>query len=64
MLDTNELRILCVFCNAPWTAKMVEDLYVTQGCDTCGYGAGVYGSIEVICTNCSRVVYRKEIDTT
>lgn len=62
MTAENELRILCPFCNAPYTAKMIEELDYTIGCDTCGHGGGAYGTIEIYCENCERLVYKKEVD--
>lgn len=52
-------RILCPFCNAPFSAKMDELLSASQGCDTCGHGEGISGQIDVICQNCNKVIYRK-----
>lgn len=60
----NDLKILCSFCNAVWTAEMIEELEDNgSGCDSCGYGSGVTGEITINCSNCNRVVYKKEIDT-
>ena len=57
----NELKILCPFCNSPYTAKMETELESTEkGCDSCGYGESAIVSIEVYCENCKRLVYKKE----
>lgn len=57
----NELKILCPFCDAVYTSTMIEELnYTVEGCDTCGYGSETHTVIEVECSNCGRVVYRKE----
>ena len=57
------LTVLCVFCNAPWTAEMqLMELWSSAGCDTCGYGARVHGVVLIECENCNRIVYRKEFD--
>lgn len=62
MSDTT-LTILCGFCNALWTAKMIQEYHYDAGnCDTCDYGSGVYGKVEIVCDNCKRVVYIKEFD--
>lgn len=55
------LEIYCPFCNGKYTAKMVADLHSADGCDTCGYGDNPYGNIDIICENCKKLVYRKEI---
>lgn len=59
---------LCVFCNAPWTADMIKvsaevelengyygDSYLT------GHGDAV---VDITCSTCKRLVYRKEIRCT
>ena len=54
-----KLNIICPWCNAPYTAEMIADDLGAGGCDTCG--PEVYGAIDIICTNCKKLVYRKEI---
>jgi hypothetical protein len=56
-----ELRILCPYCNANFTASMVADLRSSAGCDTCDYGSEPAGTIDILCHECGRLVYRKEI---
>ena len=64
MKPPKELKILCPFCNAPYTAQMQEELEGWGGgCDTCDYGSGASVTIEITCSNCGRVVYRKEATT-
>ncbi len=60
--QTKEFKILCPFCNAPYTAEMIEDLDVSLGCPTCGDNS-IAGTIEIKCSNCKKVIYKKEIDT-
>ena len=60
-MKTNELKIICPFCNAPYTAEMEDNLSIGDGCESCGYGS-CSGSVDVICSNCKKVVYKKEID--
>lgn len=62
MEDKKELKIVCPFCNAPYTADMKDNLYSSEGygCDTCGGGGSVEGTFEIVCTNCKKVVYKKE----
>lgn len=59
-----KLKILCPFCNAVWTAKMIGDLEDT--CREDSYGNVDYGEprgkIEIICEHCKKVVYVKEIN--
>lgn len=54
------LKIVCPFCNAPYSAEMEEDLEASLGCETCG-NSSISGVIEIICDNCKKVVYKKEI---
>lgn len=55
----NELKVICPFCNAPYTASLEEALSSTMDCDTCG--TSVEGIIDIICNNCEKIVYRKEV---
>ncbi len=55
-----KLKIICPFCNAPYTAEMEEDLFLTGGCPTCDY-KDYSGTIDIICNNCKKIVYSKEI---
>lgn len=57
----DELKILCPFCNALYTAKMIEQLTASMGCETCGNGY-VNGEIKIECSNCKKVVYVKEVN--
>lgn len=55
-------RPLCPFCSKPWSKEMVQvlDLYASEGCDTCGYGGGIDGTVDITCDGCGRLIYRKE----
>ena len=56
--DTEELKILCPYCNQIWTAKMEADLDYSMGSEYTGiYGEEV--SLEIKCSNCKRVIYTK-----
>lgn len=55
---SGELKVLCPFCRAPYTAKMEDDLWASQSCDTCG--PEIDGDITIKCSNCKKVVYKKE----
>jgi hypothetical protein len=57
--ETNELIILCPYCSAPYTSRMEEDLTASIGCETCG-DTEINGQIDIYCTNCKKLVYRKE----
>lgn len=48
----------CVFCNAPWTPEMIELVELSGYCSTCADSERV---IDVFCSTCSRLVYRKEV---
>lgn len=59
--DKKESQILCVFCNAPWSPDMqITSWYASEGCNTCGFGSELTADIEIYCTNCKRLVYKKE----
>ena len=59
--NDSELKILCPYCNATWTAEMEAELIASSaGCDTCGYGAYTEYEITIKCQNCQRTVYTKE----
>lgn len=59
---------LCVWCSAPWTDDMLK-VYVTADLDW-GYYPGdftIEGAdtvIDVTCSSCGKLVYRKEIRVT
>ncbi len=59
----NELVVLCIYCNKPWTAEMkMTELSSSGGCDTCGYGKEYNYCVEIYCTHCGKLVYKKEGD--
>lgn len=58
--EDNEFKVLCPFCNAPYTAKMLVELEeYGEGCETCGPESADL-SLEIKCSNCGRTVYKKE----
>jgi hypothetical protein len=56
---------LCVFCNAPWTDDMIK-IYI-EGQFDFGYYPGEFSvdgydtTIDITCSSCERLVYRKEV---
>lgn len=58
-------RPTCVFCNAPWTDDMIKTFHITE-VETGYYGEvdGVNLSelIDITCSSCERLIYRKEIE--
>lgn len=56
---------LCVFCKAPWTDDMLT-VYAEADMDW-GYYPGdghvdhIDAKIDVVCSSCNRLVYRKEV---
>ena len=63
-MSDDEIKILCPFCNAEWTAEMDTELEsYNAGCETCGYGAEATFSVTIRCSNCNRIVYRKECES-
>lgn len=59
--EKKELKIICPFCNAQYSAEMDTDLRASMGCETCGPDEPT-GVIEIRCTNCQKIVYKKEIN--
>jgi len=52
---------LCVFCSKPWSSSMMNvEAYASYGCETCGYGREITGTVEIHCDHCARLVYKKE----
>ncbi len=63
MKKTKELKTLCVWCGEVWTANMeLEEISISEGCDTCGWGSEASATVEITCDNCGKVVYRKEFE--
>lgn len=53
-------NIKCIFCNSILSDIVVEDIFKTDGCPTCGYGSEVSGTIIIKCDKCNKVIYKKE----
>jgi formate-dependent nitrite reductase cytochrome c552 subunit len=51
--------LACVYCDAPWTPEMIELVELSGYCSTCSDSQRV---IDVFCSACTRLVYRKEIN--
>lgn len=51
---------LCPYCRKELEDATVSELYTTEGCETCGWGSETYGVIEVYCSHCKKLVYKKE----
>ena len=57
-----KLKIVCPYCNAEYTSKMKAVLDIAEGSYTSDcISAEVYAKIDIICDNCHKLVYRKEI---
>lgn len=58
-------RPICAFCNTPWTDEMISVL--NESTIEWGYyegetyGVDVKTNIDVTCSSCKRLIYRKEI---
>jgi formate-dependent nitrite reductase cytochrome c552 subunit len=50
--------LTCVYCNAPWTPEMIEMIELSGHCTSCYDSQRV---IDVFCSACTRLVYRKEV---
>ena len=58
-----DVEILCPFCSAPQALNVEVAIFgVSSGCDTCGYGAGANGEVNVHCSKCERLIYTKEFE--
>lgn len=58
-MKEEKTKILCPYCNEEYDTKMEKEfLFTGSGCETCGYDEHT-GSIEIYCTNCNKLVYRK-----
>ena len=58
--DNNKTKLMCPYCDAVFDTKMEQDFCFTgSGCVTCGYSEYT-GSIDIICRNCKKLIYRKE----
>ncbi len=54
-----DLKILCPFCSAPYSARMLTDFGYSMGSEYTGvYGEEVY--VKIYCDNCGKLVYTKE----
>ncbi|KKT20023.1 MAG: hypothetical protein UW07_C0044G0007 [Candidatus Nomurabacteria bacterium GW2011_GWF2_43_8] len=57
-----ELTIICPFCNASYTSEMEEELKNCEDEDSNGTNfSSIVGEITIKCSNCKKVVYKKEI---
>lgn len=61
-MENNELKILCPFCNAPYTARMVREFdTISEGACSCGSWSHHEDTVEIICSNCNKIVYSKVV---
>jgi hypothetical protein len=53
-----ELKILCPYCNSPYSGKMKAEFDYSMGSEWTGmYGEDL--SVEIYCDNCKKLVYKK-----
>jgi len=56
-----DAKMLCPYCSAVFTPEMMIDyLRISDGCDTCGYGAKTKVFVEIKCEKCNKIIYKKE----
>jgi hypothetical protein len=61
--EPNKFKIICPFCDAPYTANMLLTLErAFEATSPSGYGAGADVIIDIFCENCKRLIYRKEVE--
>ena len=56
-----ELKILCPFCNATYTAEMKQRFSYSMGSEY----TGIYGEeveTKIYCSNCEKLIYQKISD--
>lgn len=56
--EDTDLKILCPYCGAPWTAKMLVDYNTT--CYSEETGCVTEAWAEIYCSNCKKLVYKKQ----
>jgi hypothetical protein len=56
---TEELKILCPFCNAVWDSKMEIDYSISSGSELTGSWMDEL-KVEIYCSNCGKLVYTKK----
>jgi len=60
--EREENNIKCVFCGSTFTKEMLKDFnIINEGCSSCKLGREVSAVVEIVCADCGRVVYRKEL---
>ena len=60
-----ELKVFCPFCSSEYTASMLHQLEFSEASYTTNcVGEKIYGYIDIVCDNCKRLVYRKEVSET
>lgn len=59
----SEFRVLCPYCDKPYTDEMTKQLVAAGLCETCGTGLTPETKyIDIKCGNCNKIIYRKEIN--
>ena len=56
-------RPICVFCNAPWSDKMIRvfDVDAQHGEGSYDFGPeDMEATVEIKCHSCGRLIYKKE----
>lgn len=59
---TRNLSIFCPFCGANYTAEMEENLEALEEFNSFGSSYHPTGNIDIYCSNCKKLVYRKEVN--
>jgi len=58
------MKPICPYCRVEWNNKNVkiEDWDASEGCESCGYGRELKGTIIIKCHNCKKIIYRKDFE--
>lgn len=64
MVKDQKFAPICIWCNEPWSDAniRVEEVYASDGCDTCGFGTVVSGTVSISYHSCGKEMYRKEFE--
>jgi len=60
MIEKTDSNLFCPFCNEKLDVEL-EDLYSAEGCETCNFRGYTSYTINVKCTKCNKVFYKKEV---
>lgn len=64
-MNKDTYKVYCTYCDALWDAEMMEKLDLSEGSYTPDCVCSrIHGQIDITCSNCKKLVYRKEVSNT